>query len=194
MTVGEGLNSAYRMLELEPGSTFAQVRRAYLDLVQVWHPDRFSASNPRLQKTAQERFLSINDAYNLLKRHAEEQRAVGLERAAEESAWVMESRGPCQEGLAVAAFRRRDHAEVVHGYVDYRGRIVIEPQFSDAAEFSEGLAAVRMTGTLFWGYINRTGAFVIEPQYVYAGNFSGGRARVSQGGPLSYIGKPEAAR
>jgi hypothetical protein len=43
------------------------------------------------------------------------------------------------------------------GYIDHNGRIVIQPQFDDASEFSEGLAAVRLGPqfTATWGYIKR---------------------------------------
>lgn len=32
----------YEILELEPGASPEEVKRAYRDLVKVWHPDRFS--------------------------------------------------------------------------------------------------------------------------------------------------------
>lgn len=62
--------SWYRTLDLDPGSTPDQVREAWRDLAQVWHPDRFSG-NPRLQGKAEETLKRVNEAYeNLKKFHA----------------------------------------------------------------------------------------------------------------------------
>ena len=63
------------------------------------------------------------------------------------------------------------------GYVDSKGEFVIDPQFDDAADFSEGLARVKIGGTSRysdggkWGYINPKGEFVINPQFDEVGNF-----------------------
>jgi len=35
------INYAYEILGLEPGASQAQVKRAYRQLVKIWHPDRF---------------------------------------------------------------------------------------------------------------------------------------------------------
>lgn len=66
------------------------------------------------------------------------------------------------------------------GYIDYRGRLLIEPQFDEAYPFSEGLAAVRIgdSRTGLWGYINKRGKLVIPPQFSEVWNFSEGLARV----------------
>ncbi len=55
----------YAILDLTPSASPADVRQAYRDLVQVWHPDRF-AHDPRLQRKAQVKLQSINDAYERL--------------------------------------------------------------------------------------------------------------------------------
>ena len=51
------------------------------------------------------------------------------------------------------------------GYIDKSGEYVIDPQFSDAMEFSEGLAAVLDPESELWGYIDESGSYVIEPQF-----------------------------
>jgi len=62
--------SWYRTLDLDPGASPAEVREAWRDLAQVWHPDRFSG-NPRLQEKAEETLKRVNEAYeNLKKFHA----------------------------------------------------------------------------------------------------------------------------
>jgi nucleotide-binding universal stress UspA family protein len=47
--------------------TKTQLEQAYRDLVQVWHPDRYSY-NPRLQSKAEEKLKEINNAYELLQK------------------------------------------------------------------------------------------------------------------------------
>jgi hypothetical protein len=42
-----------------------EVRSSYLDLVQVWHPDRF-VNNPALQRKAEEKLKEINEAFTRL--------------------------------------------------------------------------------------------------------------------------------
>ena len=54
-------------LELEPTATFTDVKRAYRDLVKVWHPDRF-AHEPSLERKAQEKLKQINLAFEVLER------------------------------------------------------------------------------------------------------------------------------
>ncbi len=55
----------YRILDLSPGATPEQIKLAWRDLVQVWHPDRF-AGNERLKQRAEETLKEINEAYERL--------------------------------------------------------------------------------------------------------------------------------
>lgn len=59
-------SECYRVLEVAPGASFEEIREAWRDLVQVWHPDRFRA-NSRLHRKAEERLKKINLAYETLK-------------------------------------------------------------------------------------------------------------------------------
>jgi DnaJ-class molecular chaperone len=52
----------YKILDVPVGDSFSHVKEAYRDLIQVWHPDRFSG-HPRLQKKAEEKLKSINGAF-----------------------------------------------------------------------------------------------------------------------------------
>lgn len=56
----------YRELEISPDASSEQVREAWRDLAQVWHPDRF-AGNERLRAKAQERLKRINEAYQAIR-------------------------------------------------------------------------------------------------------------------------------
>ena len=60
------------------------------------------------------------------------------------------------------------------GYVDKGGKIVINPQFDDAGQFSDGLAWVKMDG--HFGYTDNTGKLAINPQFDRAQSFSEGLA------------------
>ena len=59
-------SQAYRVLGLAPGATVDEVKTAYRDLAQVWHPDRFPDNN-RLREKAQLNLQRINEAYALLR-------------------------------------------------------------------------------------------------------------------------------
>ncbi len=59
------LRTCYQILELRPGVSTTELRQTYRDLVQVWHPDRFS-HNPRLQRKAEAKLSQINQAYEIL--------------------------------------------------------------------------------------------------------------------------------
>jgi preprotein translocase subunit Sec63 len=56
------LRRYYELLEIPPGSTEAEVKRAYRELAQVWHPDRFEGK-PGLQAKAHRKLQEINQAY-----------------------------------------------------------------------------------------------------------------------------------
>lgn len=53
----------YKILELDHEPSRDEAREAYVDMVRVWHPDRFT-NNPRLRKKAEERLKEINIAYS----------------------------------------------------------------------------------------------------------------------------------
>lgn len=91
---------------------------------------------------------------------------------------------PISEGLA--AVKKDDK----YGFIDQTGRFLIQPVWSNAEKFSEGLAAVSLeddsNGSPFvlilssrTSYINRKGECVIPPKYYSGCSFSDGLASVS---------------
>ena len=90
------------------------------------------------------------------------------------------------EGLAAVSigdFPRRQY-----GFIDHSGNMVIQPQYSCAWHFSEGLAPILQSGK--WGYIDKSGQVVIKPAFEMAGFFSGGLALVkTKKGEYEYIDK-----
>ncbi|MFN2596364.1 MAG: WG repeat-containing protein [Pyrinomonadaceae bacterium] len=84
------------------------------------------------------------------------------------------------------------------GYVNKSGEVVIAPQYNEAGDFSEGLAAVRVgrrgnvigsedeqTGK--WGYIDRAGGVVMPLQFQNAHDFAEGLAPVKIGAKWGYV-------
>lgn len=64
-------------------------------------------------------------------------------------------------------------------YIDKNGKIIINPQFSNATMFRDGIALVCTSGDIpKWGYINEEGKFVINAIYKSATTFSEGLAWV----------------
>lgn len=59
------IRKCFEILELDQDASLPEIRQAYLDLVNVWHPDRFS-QNPRLREKAENKLRSINTAYEKL--------------------------------------------------------------------------------------------------------------------------------
>ena len=61
------------------------------------------------------------------------------------------------------------------------------PQFENADEFSEGLAAVKVKNK--WGYINSAGQVVVEPNLDRVYTFQNSLALIRIGNQLQYIDK-----
>lgn len=74
-----------------------------------------------------------------------------------------------------------------YGYVNRKGKFVLEPQYEEALPFSDFLAAVKKNGQ--WGYINGEGKFVIEPRFANAFLFSDGAAAVQENGQWGFINR-----
>ena len=79
-------------------------------------------------------------------------------------------------------------------YIDKEGKIVINPQFSSATVFRNGMALVKSTGDKAkWGFINEEGKYVIQPTYKEATVFSEDMAWVvsDNGAPTAINSKGE---
>ena len=67
----------------------------------------------------------------------------------------------------------------VFGYKNIAGEILVAPQFSEAGNFSDGLAYVAKEGLDWGGYIDTTGKYVIPPLFSAGDEFRDGKAIVS---------------
>lgn len=91
------LDEAYRTLDLQPGASDHEVRRAWRELTKVWHPDRFG-SDPALRRRAEEKQKEINEAYEAIRAAAggRSRWPGGFEAERAESkpdGWAVQSRG-----------------------------------------------------------------------------------------------------
>ena len=64
------LQRSLKILELESPGSIEDAKKAYRDLVRVWHPDRFQG-NPRLKQKAEKKLREINLAFNFLLEYLE---------------------------------------------------------------------------------------------------------------------------
>ena len=72
----------YEILEIDPGVSSEGLLQAYKDLVNVWHPDRFSKL-PRLRRKAEKKLKEVNEAYEKLQSHLSEPEKPKRESAAQ---------------------------------------------------------------------------------------------------------------
>ncbi len=71
------------------------------------------------------------------------------------------------------------------GFIDQKGTWVIQPQFQEAFQFTEGLAAVKFYDN--WGYIDKNGDWIIQPRFSDAKPFSEGLACAMSDNLWGYI-------
>ncbi|HSE83720.1 MAG TPA: universal stress protein [Thermodesulfobacteriota bacterium] len=62
------VDKSLELFGLSSNFTERQLKEAYRDLVQIWHPDKY-VNKPRLYGKAQERLIEINKAYEVLQEY-----------------------------------------------------------------------------------------------------------------------------
>ncbi len=88
---------------------------------------------------------------------------------------------PFTQGLALVSVRRG--GTLLYGYLKSSGEMGIAARFANAAPFTDGLAAVKLSSAVDaqdWGYIDVRGSLVILPQFKAAGPFANGLAYVER--------------
>jgi len=83
------------------------------------------------------------------------------------------------EGLAAFSISV-DTLHVIWGFVDKKGIVKIQPQFSDVGNFSDGRCAV-CNSAGEWGYVDMEGKVAITNQFTKANRFIHGKAIVQSG-------------
>ena len=170
----------YRILELRPGASTAEIKEAYLDLVKVWHPDRLQDEHPRIQHKAEEKLKQLNLAYGHLLDHLA---ATEPDPASSEPAAAPQPK-PADPRIAERIKPR--YFGGLWGYVDTRGNIVIEPKFLYAESFRSTMACVKAV-TRRYGFIGPEGEFTIPPSFERAHGFFDGLAAVQMNQKWGYI-------
>ena len=64
----EDTESSYKMLGLNPKATDSEIKLAYRNMATKFHPDKVSHLGEEFTKIAEEKFKSINDAYQKIKK------------------------------------------------------------------------------------------------------------------------------
>lgn len=61
-------DSSYKILEIERSATDEEVKKAFRRMAMKYHPDRVSHLGDEFKKTADEKFKSVNEAYDKIKK------------------------------------------------------------------------------------------------------------------------------
>ncbi|MBW2062488.1 MAG: DnaJ domain-containing protein [Deltaproteobacteria bacterium] len=62
------LSNPYEILGVKPGASDEEIRTAYRQAVQLYHPDKVSHLGPELKDVARRKFLEIHEAYEKLRK------------------------------------------------------------------------------------------------------------------------------
>ena len=71
------------------------------------------------------------------------------------------------------------------GFIDKRGKQVIDFVYEDASNFSQGIARVKVKN--LFGIINKNGEIILKPSYKNIGNFFEGKAVINDNGRFGFI-------
>lgn len=134
------LDDAYRLLDLSPGASDDDVKRAWRDLTKVWHPDRF-AHDAELRRRAEEKVKTLNEAFETIR--AARGGAAGAAReqgAAGRGAWGV---GP--PGTPAAAARAQVRANRVRAFLAAAAGLFLLLRRPTPAGLVVGLALLGLT-------------------------------------------------
>jgi DnaJ like chaperone protein len=62
------IDRAYKILEIHSSASKGEVKKAYRKMAVKYHPDKVAHLGKEIQKTAEEKFKAVNDAYSEIKK------------------------------------------------------------------------------------------------------------------------------
>ncbi|MGC9331580.1 MAG: TerB family tellurite resistance protein [Bacteroidales bacterium] len=62
------IESAYKILEIDPNASVSEIKKAYRKMAVKYHPDKVSYLGEDFQNFAKEKFQKVNEAYETLKK------------------------------------------------------------------------------------------------------------------------------
>ena len=62
------IDSTYKILEIDPSVSDNDVKKAYRKMAVKYHPDKVAHLGKEIQKTAEEKFKAVSDAYSEIKK------------------------------------------------------------------------------------------------------------------------------
>lgn len=165
------LQRYYEILGVEPGSPPDEIRQAWRELAQVWHPDRFTA-NERLRQKAQDKLKEVNEAYEALRDLRAGRRPTASPRTSErrDEQWTSDDLGSEAERDPLALLRQGVHKWNIwrktwsdltpklvamriprgdYTGIDLRDMDLSKSNFTEAALYKANLSGVTATGAVF---------------------------------------------
>ena len=64
----KSIESAYTVLEIDKNATDEEIKKAYKRLAMKHHPDKVATLGPDIQKSAEEKFKKVQEAYETIKK------------------------------------------------------------------------------------------------------------------------------
>lgn len=61
-------DGAYKILEIDPSASDEEVKKAYREMANKYHPDKVSYLGEEFKEVAHEKFQKVNEAYNAIKK------------------------------------------------------------------------------------------------------------------------------
>jgi len=74
------IRQCFDILELNSNASIDEAKQAYKDMVNIWHPDRFS-NNPRLKQKAEDKLKESNEAYEMMQSFLSSKKPLEPEKA-----------------------------------------------------------------------------------------------------------------
>ena len=60
-------DASYRILEISNDASDSEIKKAFRKMANKYHPDKVSHLGKEIQKSAEEKFKAVNDAYQKIK-------------------------------------------------------------------------------------------------------------------------------